>query len=323
MQIQTEFSLHIPHIMWQPAFTCNPKCNGCYVAAAPKSILQQGPSGQLLKALFRDRTLSCNTLTISLGRSGRDQHRTAELLLETLLRVRQQLQSGRDGPNIALSFRDATSASEWFTAIDTCSPQVLHLLDLTFRECLHAVDGIVLSEPLAKKQIRKLGPWGKTHYRYNHLARGNEMVWSKKIGHLLDHLYCIMYKAPLGQEQDYRNFAAAVAQWRTFHTLLGSTTTLDQCITASDRYVRSEGRLMCNACIDKIHIWPDNSVTGCPYDARQVVARAERRYDEKPSTKILMQEIAHVVSHRKKHPMQFCKIPAMIREHHKRHKSIL
>jgi hypothetical protein len=79
---------------------------------------------------------------------------------------------------------------------------------------------------------------------------------------------------------------------------------LDTCVNASIDHL-FQG-IKCSAGIDRIHIWPNGAVTGCPYDSHGL-----EEVREKDITKSL--DIA--IKKRGNHPFDHCRIPDAIRKY--------
>jgi hypothetical protein len=120
-----------------------------------------------------------------------------------------------------------------------------------------------------------------------------------------DSVYLILHKQPLGDSQDldmldYWLEALQILPDSTMGELIP-----DGCV--HDAVKKETTGLSCSAGIGKVQVWPDGSVTGCPYDSKRVVNETHEEYDT-------WQELQDILSYREKHPMSFCTIQEALKE---------
>jgi hypothetical protein len=119
-------------------------------------------------------------------------------------------------------------------------------------------------DPQVLRGLRMLSPC--VRFMYNKVIGEKPINKSKILKECepFDWVYLIAEKKPWGEYQDLQISRKIISNWNNAAIILKDTNKLflDTCIY---EYV---GEGTCSAGTSRIHIWPDNAVTGCPYDSR-------------------------------------------------------
>jgi hypothetical protein len=135
-----------------------------------------------------------------------------------------------------------------------------------------------------------------THINYNHLIPSNVTSINinkyidrmTRIGEVVQSIYLVMFKSPIGRERsdlqnigDQMNMKASISYINTMLARLPEHVrrkiTIDGCLQDTIQFhKRGTG---CSANISRIQVWPDGSVSGCPYAYQGTTGRGERVED--------------------------------------------
>lgn len=318
-------SLSIQHIMWQPIFKCIMGCRGCYVAESPSSKYRGRFVSEIVDLVFQSETVNCEQFTISLD-SLSEPHDDLVLTLKWLwwfysqgkdcgcATVTRKSLNQKDLPELCVTVKNIQTLQQWARWVGMSMVEFLKPLTLVSLSKFPASAG-------GAQGFQRTTQHTKTVLNYNHLAKDNHKQASTDNGYKYsDQVYMVFMKKPLGEEQNpagydtlLDNTAAAVAQRGSF-----SDVHVDQCIKDAGKYNKTG--LTCGASIHKVHVWPDGSVTGCPYDSMH---RGHDGVCPRPPAMrhCTWTELKSAVINRQCHPMELCKIPQMLKELEERDKN--
>ncbi len=136
---------------------------------------------------------------------------------------------------------------------------------------------------------------GKLQLNYNHLPPKN--ISSKNInqhvkkiqaiGENVDHIYMLITKSPMGRERnkisqvaDSERLRSDIAYINTIRERVSPDVrqkiTIDGCLQDANQFVKTG--FGCSSNVSRFQVWPDGSVTGCPYAFRGGPKRASTAY---------------------------------------------
>lgn len=303
MLVKSDNSIHIDHIMWQPQFKCQSKCKGCYLRKS-KAAQYQGPLNyDIINLVFVEEEITCNQFTISLDTI----YKIDNELLEQIKWIWQYYHAATNSdietatPQLCITVENWNTVIRWANAMDISIHNFLEPL------CMLSISKL---PTLGKKceDIHNICREAGTELNFNKLVKKDMDDLAKKIFRIqcryVDNIYLVFKKSPLGIKQD----PDMVDHWLQALSIAADEAGLsklctDICIRESHRKIKNN--LTCSACIGKISVWPDGSVTGCPYDTN---------YLGSPQTRSTREEIKQVITSKDNHPMKFCTIPEMLEE---------
>jgi hypothetical protein len=104
---------------------------------------------------------------------------------------------------------------------------------------------------------------------FNYMVKGGEKdSKSFEMGcRYADHVYLVLKKAPLGQEQDPQDYYNWLAARDLAKKEAKNKLDIDACVLDVIHYIHT-GK-PCGAGRTKEHVWPNGVTTGCPYDSHQ------------------------------------------------------
>jgi len=269
---------HVPIIMWQPTFgegQCNgcPERGGCYIATSPFCNQSNGTC-EVVHGMLKGGNLTCDQLIVA--NQKKYLHDYVDLNPKVLhFATRERL-------------RDSDENLELVRKLDyLCMPY----------ETL-AGEGRVKIEKWrhsgCKMVVNMIAPVSEEQYS-SEFAPGviNLNQWAVDILHL------ILRKPALGC--DYR--VSTLQYYQKAIDLLKTVdqgnvqVVLDYCWSCMLRGA------VCGAGIDRIHIWPNSAVTGCPYDSTGVTWGSA-----KPEFGSFKSNLRIVLNNREVHSSHFCKL---------------
>lgn len=225
--IFTSTDFHASHLSIQPTGDCAKSCRGCYV----KQYDGLGLDSILLEEILLANNF--DTYTFSLDTLSRD--------LEKSLRMQNLYMIYVDNCRQGMSF--TVNSYEDFI-------EYLDLYPIT-----KEVFRLAISSPITQEQYEELTKrLTVKHLIYNFRFSGS-VGKGKKLP-----VYSIMNKPATGEEIDQSSlimFKDLVAKQDPGDVIL------DTCYTDSLNSLRTG--FSCSAGISKFHLWPDGSISGCPY----------------------------------------------------------
>lgn len=149
----------------------------------------------------------------------------------------------------------------------------------------------------------------EVHVNYNHLIPSNVTSFNidkyvermTRIGEIVDSIYLVIFKRPVGRDQKHvvgiGDRARMQGDISYIQTMLGrlpehvrSKTHIDGCLQDTVQFQRTG--FGCSSNVSRIQVWPDGSVSGCPYafagntapaysfqDLLDNITEARREYD--------------------------------------------
>jgi hypothetical protein len=297
MLVRTPGIIEMRSIVWQPRYDCTASCPGCYVKKSPAASYTGPTNTEILDLIFEDGTVRCKQLTISLD----TVIETDKILCEALTWLWEVYDNHTDLPELCVTVHDLNAVQRW--GRDAGLPLHVFLKPLTMFS--------LSSFPAQGKKCKELADLCKdtgTTLNYNRMATGQEPD-SKAFGmgcRYADMVYLILRKPQLGAVLDRKD----LENWFAAKKLVPADKLVeDSCLQDSVRFLK-EG-YTCSAGIGKVHIWPDDMTTGCPYDSLYYYTSYDGQIDPEVAIEDRLAETQAMGS-----PMDPpCKIPRALREY--------
>lgn len=264
-----EYLEHIHHIMWQPTANCSCRCAGCYVPQMQQSEINI----DIAIKVFSERSIACNQFTLSAD----NLTQFPKELKDAVRGIWKQYPRTEviNGIEIAVTGQPelCVTAHSWNTV--QCWARDL---EMSVDDFLWPVSILSLSTfPSLGKNIAEMIDQchrNDTKVNFNYMVKGGEENSKAfEMGcRYADQVYLVLKKAPLGQEQDPMAFAnwlkaRDIAKKEAKDKLIEDTCVLDSIHKIHVSTSIQEQNTLCGAGKTKKHVWPDGTITGCPYDS--------------------------------------------------------
>lgn len=244
--------IYFDHIIWQPTFTCNSMCKKCYIATYKHAKTPyMGPE---ILNLIKDNKVQCEQFTLSLD----DTHQLNKELVRDL-----------DRPWGAFGIpKLCVTANNW-SNIKTWASQLLKGDLKGFLQPLHTLS--LSSLPRLGKDCEEpveLCEQTDTVLNYNKVAT-KKLIGSKsfEIGcRYSDMVHLVLEKSPLGEDLKE---GALDAWFDVKDEVPPEKLQQDACLQWAQKRINGSQNT-CSAGVNLVHIWPDQTVTGCPYDSKHI-----------------------------------------------------
>jgi hypothetical protein len=236
MKLISDRFIHFDHIIWQVAADCPCKCKNCYLQKLDwdefvTDETLHSVSSELIY-LLNTGQIKCNQFTISLDDSGNWRH--------LVKRVAKVLAWLLEPPHITLSAHTYRHILEYYSSTLPYAKSIaISEIDSTLYTRGGSCKSVILNHRASIGPSPFVGPVGKIHVILDKPALGD-------------------LPEPSSIDQ-YRDKLARL------HQRPGPPVLRDRCevtVLAEDKFPTHS----CHAGISLAHIWPDGSVTGCPYD---------------------------------------------------------
>jgi len=286
------------HVMWQPAFRCEFNCHNCYVSKSPASSYSGSLRVDLYSLLFIEKKLSCSQFTISLDTTLDPDPGLVNLFKELWTRYDHE----KNLPDLCLTIRDYDSLKSWASLVmgrqDNPTIKFLSKVDTLSLSCMPKSDW-------TRQELRNIIDCLDVKLHYNAMISGYLPVDQFDSGvKLADKVYLTLEKDALGSGPD----AKAIERWFESRDRVPKEKLIeDSCM--QDTVINIKSGLTCGAGTRKLHVWPDGSVTGCPYDSYHLM-------DDKVRVGPVdtWENIQRIVHNRNPSPMDYCGIPKVFRK---------
>ena len=241
--------------MWQPIARCIRNCPNCYIKRETEPVpVKNG----VPKGIYHTEDIVPQQFTISLDTilpGGADD------LVKTLKWVWNKQASVENPPELCITVADVDTMKIWAREMEMSPDQFLRPVSI-----------LSLSKfPILGKHCEDIVNLCKTtETTLNYNCKINKTVIESRqfeLGLRYSNMtYLVMQKSPLGKLPD----VAALRVWVEASKIESGKVILDRCAEWS-----TSGSNTCGACSKIIHIWPNNVVSGCPYDSNYLVALQE------------------------------------------------
>jgi hypothetical protein len=307
--------LELNALFLQPTRWCGLDCSGCYVKEhnrgeedfhiAPavwsqlfKKFYLSKPSEKGLKCWANQITIAVDDLSKSPEHALKMTDIFTSIIFECL--VDQQME---EYPEVHATFNSVKTMSSYGMDDSERMRAILQAFDMYSFSHINNEELEVL-----KKAKGELGD--KFQVNYNHLIPTNVTSLNidkyidkmTKIGKVVDHIYLVMFKTPVGKERndlvkigDKSRMESDIAYINTIlERLPGSVrrkVSVDGCLQDTIKHTKTG--FGCSSNVSRVQVWPDGSVSGCPYafesgrsgrtveDILVNIARARKEYDFK------------------------------------------
>ncbi len=260
----------LPNLIWQPTFTCRSGCPNCYINKSPMKIFNEQKQRQLLSLLCSEELIVENEVIISLDTV--PKRRRKDIQSEISL-VSDILQCGSFRRHLAV--RDIETLIFW---TKRCPGLPWKL-----------VSRISFSNPKGIREYPELIRNRKINW--NFLSSGKFSGITKEDEELIETIHLILEKEELGRKIPQENIDKFL---KMKEELSGSKKVItDKCWEAS------VNKKCCGASINRIHVWPNGSITGCPYDSNGVMGFNEET---------VLETLQKITYERKEHPWKICQL---------------
>jgi len=248
----------------QPTYYCGKQCKNCYVKQHITSDKTQIPvevfKEFVSKFFFNKDKCWANQITLSLdtlsvNQTERDHMLDIYKIFNNLIYV----SNTNDRPELHITVNDLRSLRDYY-------PEAVPNIDVL------SITNIYNSDETALHDLQKLLGIA---INWNLLVTTNvdiQLLANKinKIGQFVDHIYFLLEKVPIGSkvtESDRQNINRNNIIYKHLKkyvtTSIYNKITLDRCAQSTFDF-RTTG-YGCSANIFQFQIWPDGSVSGCPY----------------------------------------------------------
>lgn len=252
-------------LFWQPTPWCARSCPGCYTKEIDSNkgifinTLLRELSAKKENFVFNQMTMAVDKLPKAEAADNHFHQRVVmKMALEYFLRLS----------------RASEVADEFHITVHTLQD----LLDYDFANNTWNLDVISISELTlesaieAKKNIKHLN-WNLTVW--NPLAAVNYKNVMRSILEVVDSCYLVLHKPDTGLEVSGNSWVAHKEMVKFVNELpahLKEKVNIDGCVKDAEKF-NLTGR-GCSSNISRFHVWPDGSVTGCPYNQKRLTGPA-------------------------------------------------
>ena len=283
--------------MWQPVFKCGQGCKGCYVEAS-ESALYEGPfRDDILTLVYESRQVACDQFTVSLDPVNPESKPQYKASLNSL-----QGLWGLYGKTSVIALPDlCVTAYNWNSVLVWA-----RALGLTPEEFLKPLGILSLSNfPVQGKKCSELQELCKktnTTLNYNYMVQEDLEQNSFNMGaRYADQIYLVLQKSALGQEQSPKALKSWIKVRKNIKEQYPNKLIEDACVMDSLHYNHTQKP--CGAGSKKVHVWPDATVTACPYDSHHI------RRGKNNTKEMFLEELQAAIEDKPCPAIGFCKIP--------------
>lgn len=307
--------LQLNALFIQPTRWCGLNCKGCYVkehqGGEESYHTPMEQQARLLEYFLSPRMHHglqpwANQITISMDDLHSDLYKRIHMvnLFSNVLTLRRnaRIQSPDWNPELHMTFHTMGTVQQYLKA-SISSWEDLKLLDMI--------------------SISEINPWAKdwregldllahqTMVNYNHLVPAGVTSLNidrhvrklTEIGKIVHHIYLVIFKNPIGRDRpelmkigETSRMASDIMYINTMMERLPEDVrnkiSVDGCLQDTIKYTRTG--FGCSSNVSRVQVWPDGSVTGCPYafsgagaigrtaeDILENITRARKQYDFK------------------------------------------
>lgn len=294
MLVISESTLKIEHVMWQPTANCIRGCTGCYVAASNSASYTGLVDTEILDLIYISKKLQCNQFTIS---------------VDTLKEYPENFIMSLRGAIVMAGNKDPDYPMLCFTVHDWRTwKNFMKALALSDNQIYGAMSILSVSAPDPEISILKHKcAMHNVVLNYNCLVSypiGKADYFIRNVNNT-HQTYLILKKAPLGEAPDFKHVEAWID---TIKDLPEKKVIIqDACMVDTAKYINVGGS--CTAGIDKLMLWPNGDVTGCPYDSKNKYGKSKKDF---PS---LIERLQEVTSSKNPSPSKSCRIINTLRDY--------
>lgn len=269
-------SLEVNALFVQPTYDCAGNCKGCYVKARNQN--QQISVLELVNMLWRfiKKRGGCwaNQITCSIDENDPTKGTKSLEFFNETLHILRTASSLSDKPKVHFTCKSIETIKQY--TIVTNPAQHVGLLDMISFSTIKQSDipNIIKLKPLVDVNYNHLIPANITS---QNIAEYVENI--AKIGENVHSIYLIINKDPQGIELNQEEFA--IARAKLIHDIAVINTLREKLPKSVWKKCNIDGCLQdirrsrrtgygCSSNVSRFQVWPDGSVSGCPYAASGV-----------------------------------------------------
>lgn len=272
----TPHVIELNALFMQPTRWCALDCEGCYVKEhGEQAYHTPSMEQQRLFGLFYLNQEGCwaNQITISMDDMPKDPAKRAhmgELYRYILSLVQFDSREKSDQPEVHMTFHTHATFKHYVDSEGSLAR--LKKIDMI------SISELSLSQAGFYEKLR--GGNAKLNWNYLVPQMGPDFDWDKEVrkfefaNKYFDHIYLVIFKNPVGKHRDLLTRLGDKNRMKNdvlyINTLLGKLSPelqrkidTDGCLADTQRYLKTS--FGCSSNISKFQVWPDGSVTGCPY----------------------------------------------------------
>ena len=269
--------LELNALFIQPTRWCALNCSGCYVkeheGGEDSYHIRWGEWANLFTEIFEGKSIYTNQLTISMDDIPADRHMEMTGIFAGAIY----------GKSLS---KTNTELHMTFHTLDTFSKYHGAMMKKYHIDSKKHIDMISFShiKPDHLRFIRIFPRWTEKcpMINYNHLPPKNVSSENinkhvdsiEEIGQAVDHIYMLVTKSPMGKERnkfsqvaDSERLRSDIAYINTIRERVSPDVrkkiTVDGCVQDTRESLKTG--FGCSSNVSRFQVWPDGSVTGCPY----------------------------------------------------------
>lgn len=260
----------------QPTHYCGLNCDGCYVKAhfGQKHQVSAEEQVRLFKMFWSSDKAWANQITVSIDDVpdyfGGKQTDHLRKLTHSILRVVEKDERARhERPELHFTMHSLNTWDQYEADGDIKLLRHLDVLSISSKSRRDEYIKEYIPSTIFNRNY--MCPPGCETWDFVRVMKHvtSEVEWSSGY----DHIYFIIQKLPLGVtyypeilEQQKKYVTRAKEIYTIFQDKLGNKISLDSCV--SDSIKSKTTGFGCSANVSKFQVWPDGTVSGCPYSFR-------------------------------------------------------
>lgn len=242
----------------QPTNYCGNNCKECYLKK--RKFAAQVPLEEeieLFKKFYNKEGVSTNQIVISVDKLPISSNEKKFLLsyLKSILSL--LVPSNKLNPSVSLTIDSIPTYLDYRENIKTGWENLTRISFSSFFP----------EEEKTLKEIKKLGVKTNLNYKISNNTIVNSTIQDLLLKqNYFDSLYLIMEKSPISKtnNDDPLNIINKIDQiYKSLSQAIKNKITLDYCILSRKEFLKTGN--YCSANITRFQVWPDGSVSGCPY----------------------------------------------------------
>lgn len=237
------FPILLDHMTIQPTWGCERDCRSCYLMKERNKSLRGQRGINWFRAIFREILFNKSTffrtkqVTLSVDRVNTNE--LANDIVREYIRIQS---SNPDDPEKCITVHNKFDIPN-------------ELGDIKWISVSH------ISNYAEAKQLKNLGKLINWNVRPQDITK--DYLEANRIADCVDHIHLLLTKPVLGVSFSRSNFTCLERAYAGLDICTRNKLTLDRCYQTS----QAKGNFGCNANLKQIAIWPDGTVTGCPYNS--------------------------------------------------------
>ena len=274
MLVLTDKSIYLDHIIWQPRFTCARKCFDCYIYDNKEKQNLKKPLNTSILNLINEKLISCDQFTISLDHRDSWSPIDKELVSALYNFIFNMSYPLKSHIKICLSVDSINTFNTWCAILNVSYECILSRIHMLSVSSIGSHQNIII-ELVSKCNTNN------TIFNYNKLVKNIESTQTKEFElgcRFAHHVNLVLEKKALGgftnkTTIERRKKLLSIARITARALSKKDNVSLDICCSEKKKFL--EKGTACSAGISKLTVWPDGSVTGCPYDVNHVTTEKQ------------------------------------------------